>query len=571
MLMTLILIFKFTSRCTARSSKPVEVHEVAGPSRKKFRAAAKEQAPDKSALSEVAMTLEDESDDEQRDRCRSPKSRVPKPTDVAKEPLVSSEVDDSIQQVWSRRNQGGTGDCAFRCLAAAVHWNSTGEALGEEGSRREGALIRAKGVSHLRKHIKDYIANFARDRDVAPASPTPDAQADYEQYLQQMSGPHTWADGLILQAISARLGTPLVIWVRGSNEWRRVCLAPAFSDDGEGGCFAKSAKRVKPIILLLENSHYTWLQPASGAEAPLQWLRQSIVPDRKELAGAGPKQVVTAPSRALDGFRLGDDTPSVHSLISLSDKQAPQSTQPASKPGLLCCWRQGCSVNCDCEHPKGECECLKGESGPHPGSTASSCAGLATPSAHSHSCSRQVGSRAASASDHQVAPESLLAPKPLQSKNKGPNQVRSYLSCHTPSVHTALGGKSGYSRPPCKARSDFGRENAAENEAFSSPPRRKRRVFDNSPNASCASASFVRTQGEKKAPEETFTLAKAAKRARCVTHGPAGSATPSILALPNTKLQVEVLCRLVTTGIPWPQLSAGASEESSTLWVKTKT
>ena len=91
-------------------------------------------------------------------------------------------------------------------------------------------------------------------------------------YLEKAAGKHTWIDGLMLQAaVAKKLGAILVIWYKQGGTWRRVTLAPAWTRQG---C-PKTAKGVEPVVLILENQHYSWFQKPPGKKVPAGWIRAS--------------------------------------------------------------------------------------------------------------------------------------------------------------------------------------------------------------------------------------------------------------------------------------------------------
>ena len=89
--------------------------------------------------------------------------------------------------------------------------------------------------------------------------------------------------------------------------WTRCCLAPDWKD-GKPKC----ASHEKPVTLVLENQHYTWLVKPKSQNIPDAWLRESSIPDSKVLRGAA-KSVGS----------MSSQTPSVHTLHSIGSKNSP--------------------------------------------------------------------------------------------------------------------------------------------------------------------------------------------------------------------------------------------------------
>ena len=58
------------------------------------------------------------------------------------------------------------------------------------------------------------------------------APASFEEYKKLTANRRVWADGLMLQALAARLGTCLVVWAWAASQksWQRYVLAPFLRD-----------------------------------------------------------------------------------------------------------------------------------------------------------------------------------------------------------------------------------------------------------------------------------------------------------------------------------------------------
>ncbi|CAE7323649.1 L96, partial [Symbiodinium microadriaticum] len=319
----------YAAKTVFRGAKATEIFAVTAPS-KRFKP---EQTPAvqtgkgveaegdaHDARSVIKETRPAADDAEQSERDRSPRRKAPAAPAQNPQAEAEDEITQALRSGWVRMDQKGDGDCAFRCVAAARHFNATREALSEDISRREGGLIRGQAVGHIRTHEDTYLPYFAKDRDHDPADPDPSQRGiaqTFHEWLQQMATPNCWADGLTLQGIASKLGFALVIWAKTPEKtWKRVCLAQSFGRDRGSGRFAQMAKDQQPIVLLLEDSHYTWLRPeAPDTTVPRQWLRESVVPERLALAGGG--------DQAEDCALSSPATPSVHSLESGPDSPKP--------------------------------------------------------------------------------------------------------------------------------------------------------------------------------------------------------------------------------------------------------
>ena len=188
-------------------------------------------------------------------------------------------IPEAVADGWVRKDEGGTGDCGYRSLAAAFEYASTGNFLDEDGARRQGAILRTQAVGHVRSHKDDFYEILLPDKAIAPEHPAPEPEAAMRTYLEKAAGKHTWIDGLMLQAVAKKLGAILVIWYKQGGTWRRVTLAPAWTRQG---C-PKTAKGVEPVVLILENQHYSWFQKPPGKKVRAGWIRASQIPPSQAL------------------------------------------------------------------------------------------------------------------------------------------------------------------------------------------------------------------------------------------------------------------------------------------------
>ena len=178
---------------------------------------------------EVPVASRQEKDERTgRDRSRSPYKdrKAPPPA-----PQLIDDVSAALQRGWAERDMGGTGDCGWRSVAAALEYSKNKTDITAEQARIQGATLRAQTISHLRrKHTHEYIQFVAKDKDSAPEEPTPDLEEAWENYVETMSLPDTWIDGIALKALSTRIGVPLIIWKLKDGVWLRTTLAPQFRD-----------------------------------------------------------------------------------------------------------------------------------------------------------------------------------------------------------------------------------------------------------------------------------------------------------------------------------------------------
>ena len=138
-----------------------------------------------------------------------------------KKPKIS-EPSDPTQAIdsfgWRHWDQGGTGDCFFR--VASVFMSNAAERPSAEDSRRDGAWLRAQTCQHLKKHEVRFGQLFQN-------------KSEWATWLASVARPNTWAEGKALQALSEKIGKPLIIWEKKTEVstvvFTRFVVAPKFS------------------------------------------------------------------------------------------------------------------------------------------------------------------------------------------------------------------------------------------------------------------------------------------------------------------------------------------------------
>ena len=151
-----------------------------------------------------------------------------------------------------------------------------GKKFDQDEAKREGAKLRLYAVGHLRKHADTYRDWFAVDvaentqawGDRAPPQ-------TFDDFVTVLANAGVWIDNLSLTALAERTGVAIVTWIWDNNTstWYRSVSAPWF--DGE---VARCARQQKPVVLILRDSHYRALLPATAeAECPSEWLLKNGV------------------------------------------------------------------------------------------------------------------------------------------------------------------------------------------------------------------------------------------------------------------------------------------------------
>ena len=288
-----------------------------------------------------------------------------------KKPKIS-EPSDPTQAIdsfgWRHWDQGGTGDCFFR--VASVFMSNAAERPSAENSRRDGAWLRAQTCQHLKKHEVRFGQLFQN-------------KSEWETWLASVARPNTWAEGRALQALSEKIGKPLIIWEKKTEDstvvFTRFVVAPKFSKG-----FACGAKDQEPVCAILENKHYTVLRPPHKGSVPASWLRET--PNTVINLEGGAKQCDTRSARgpsslsnrsALRSVASGlPATPSVRTLVgSRRSAAGPSSAAPSVAAGASIATP---SVHSLGSAVGGSCAASR----PRPLRPRASCSAAPTPSVH---------------------------------------------------------------------------------------------------------------------------------------------------------------------------------------------
>ena len=135
----------YATKSVYRGAKATEVFAVCGPGKKLKTEHKPDARPSNTGGSESAedahdarrasqrkadetmesRNADDETEKEEGDR--SPQRAKALEASVEQEPLAEDEITHALRTGWVRVDQKGNGDCAFRCVAAARHYNCTGD------------------------------------------------------------------------------------------------------------------------------------------------------------------------------------------------------------------------------------------------------------------------------------------------------------------------------------------------------------------------------------------------------------------------------------------------------------
>ena len=254
---------------------------------------------------------------------------------------------------WSIQDLGGTGDCAFRCVAAGIA-SAQGKALTSEQVTLEASRLRLLAVGYLNKHHVQFAPLFVVDSEDKPewwgGESTPQT---FEAYTAMLAKRQVWADGMALQALAERLGRPLIVWrwrQSGPQDkhpcWQRCVLAP-WIEEG----IAQSAKKADPVVLLLRDNHYKLA--TSSQPCPQAWLYATDPKPSQELRGGGSCKEGRG-CKCSGGLSLPSATP-------------PRRRQGNSIASTSTCAVHAAAVRSSCSKPSGRAPCLFSLPGDTPG------------------------------------------------------------------------------------------------------------------------------------------------------------------------------------------------------------
>ena len=247
---------------------------------------------------------------------KGPSSSQPQPKNDKKilpSPMLPTPYTpmEAISQGWTRHDLKGTGDCAYRAISGARHYAKTGEHIDTDVATTEAAELRAQCVIHCKKHAVRFQTFFAPDKEEnAHQRNNKPAATTFHEWIDNQADPRTWACSYSLQAIAERTGMPIVVFKKpeDSDKWIRTLFASKFSRGK-----ACAARQEHPVVVVLENHHYTYLSPPPEGKIPPNWLTGESNPDCAVID--------------LTGDGVSDGTASVHTMLT----DHPSRTNTASR------------------------------------------------------------------------------------------------------------------------------------------------------------------------------------------------------------------------------------------------
>ena len=119
-----------------------------------------------------------------------------------------------------RMDHGGprrAGDCFFRALADSWHWTCKNTKIDSTKATHEGAWLRSQACQHIIKHKERFFNFYAVQKKATTKS--------FETWVAEAAQSTTWTDGLLIQALTEKIGCATIVWRRTASHWERFCFA----------------------------------------------------------------------------------------------------------------------------------------------------------------------------------------------------------------------------------------------------------------------------------------------------------------------------------------------------------
>ena len=165
---------------------------------------------DKSNLSIPLTVLDTQTQESTND---SQRERSPKRQDKTKKELNSSKMEQPDDQLiancpdnWRILGYGGSGDCAFRCVAQCLAQNQQKKDLCKDSAEREGARLRTLAVKELAScKLSRKIWVHDPQETVTMRGGMVDPPKNFEEYFKLAAMKKFYADGWLIQALAISL------------------------------------------------------------------------------------------------------------------------------------------------------------------------------------------------------------------------------------------------------------------------------------------------------------------------------------------------------------------------------
>ena len=182
----------------------------------------------------------------------------PKPPELNKAPhREPASLKEAMDLGWTLVDLGGVRDCGYRALANAFHTQNNPQDLNQTQAQQDAAWLRTTMICHVEKHSERLQTVLVKDKNVSPEAPTP--QSCIKAWVAEASKATTWIDGLALQAIAEKKGSPIVIFKRDGDTTKRFTIAPKFKHG-----YAMAARNSKPAGVSFASRRTLWALEATG-------------------------------------------------------------------------------------------------------------------------------------------------------------------------------------------------------------------------------------------------------------------------------------------------------------------
>jgi hypothetical protein len=258
--------------------------------------------------------------DPQRERSPKRQDKTKKDTNSSLREQPDDQLIANCPDNWRILDYGGSGDCAFRCVAQCLAQNQQKKDLCRDSAEREGARLRTLAVKELAScRLSKKVWVHDPQETVSMRGGIVDPPKTFEEYLELAAMKKFYADGWLIQALAISLKTDIIVWKHHNEVWERYVIL--------GSREGQDRSKRTPICLTLKDVHYRCLlKPQHDSPIPEFWMQMTRRPSSQELRGAGPGSVLSLEASTTRSVLSLPSEPGGSSKLSLS--------QISSAPGV---------------------------------------------------------------------------------------------------------------------------------------------------------------------------------------------------------------------------------------------
>jgi hypothetical protein len=226
---------------------------------------------------------------------------------------------------------GGSGDCGFRAVAAAVAELNGGSR--DDIRRTLPALVttaRVKAVAHLRSTFDAWSAEWQPSALATRSTEDGDVAMTAKEWLQVVeSRPRRWVCARVLCALSAAYEVDILVWSKRDGKWSL-----------ETRCEAGAKKGRAAIAVALADNHYFWIPHAAittswrtrapRVKIPGSWDGRGGARSAASGISCGTSELVRRLSRPIGRSSAAGSTPRSEEAESASCRRASASSRASS-------------------------------------------------------------------------------------------------------------------------------------------------------------------------------------------------------------------------------------------------